>query len=133
MRTAPRIRRSLPPARGTIEVHTAKTHSYRSRPASSSFRRAYPYLCHQRQGITRPIEGQQINQSAATGRTDKNDADHVSLQNPVSHPEQSGIGGQEEPTESQDNMKHDPEKPDSQKRKETLEYGQNKPLDAADK
>jgi hypothetical protein len=79
------------------------------------------------------IEGQQIKQSAATGRTDKNDADHVSLQNPVSHPEQSGIGGQEEPTESQDNMKHDPEKPDSQKRKETLEYGQNRPLDAANK
>jgi hypothetical protein len=51
----------------------------------------------------------------------------------VSHPEESGLGAQEEATESQEHMKHDPNKPDSQKRKETLEYGQNKPLDPADK
>jgi hypothetical protein len=45
----------------------------------------------------------------------------------------SGLGGQEEVTESQEHMKHDPNKPESQKRKETLEYGQNKKLDPADK
>lgn len=30
-------------------------------------------------------------------------------------------------------MKHDPNEPAGEKKKKTLEYGQNKPLDAADK
>jgi hypothetical protein len=79
------------------------------------------------------IEGQEINRKAAGGRTDKNDADHASTQNLVSHPEESELGAQEEAIESQEHIKHNPNKPDSQKKKENLEYGQNKPLDPADK
>jgi hypothetical protein len=43
------------------------------------------------------------------------------------------MGASEEGTESQDNMKHDPKESDAKKREKTLNYGQNKPLDAADK
>ncbi|KAI4644137.1 uncharacterized protein J4E78_009721 [Alternaria triticimaculans] len=74
-----------------------------------------------------------INKSASVGQTDKNDGDHASVQNPVSHPEQDRAGATEETTESQDNMKHDPKESDAKKREKTLNYGQNKPLDAADK
>ncbi|EUC35829.1 hypothetical protein COCVIDRAFT_88408 [Bipolaris victoriae FI3] len=78
-------------------------------------------------------ESQSINHSASIGQTDKNDGDHVSIQNPVSHPENDRVGASEEGTESQDHMKHDPNESDAKKREKTLEYGQNKPLDAADK
>ena len=78
-------------------------------------------------------ESQDINHSASVGRTDKNDGDHASIQNPVSHPEQDRVGASEETTESQDKMKHDPNESDAKKREKTLGYGQNKPLDAADK
>ncbi|EOA92249.1 hypothetical protein ACJQWK_03757 [Exserohilum turcicum] len=78
-------------------------------------------------------ESQDINKSASVGRTDSNDADHASIQNPVSHPENDRVGMSEETTESQDNMKHDPNESDAKKREKTLEYGQNKPLDPADK
>ncbi|KAJ4365131.1 hypothetical protein N0V83_008749 [Neocucurbitaria cava] len=82
-------------------------------------------------------ESQEINQKAAHGRTDKNDADHASIQTPVSHPEQDRAVATEETTQSQDAMKHDPNEPagtgSQKKKKKTLEYGQNKPLDAADK
>lgn len=78
-------------------------------------------------------ESQDINNSASFGRTDKNDSDHASIQNPVSHPENDRVGASEESTESQDNMKHDPNESDAKKREKTLGYGQNKPLDAADK
>ncbi|EMD62652.1 hypothetical protein COCSADRAFT_201252 [Bipolaris sorokiniana ND90Pr] len=50
-----------------------------------------------------------------------------------SHPENNRVGASEEMTESQDHMKHDPNESDAKKREKTLEYGQNKPLDAADK
>ena len=78
-------------------------------------------------------ESQDINKSASLGRTDKNDGDHASIANPVSHPEQDRAGATEETTESQDHMKHDPKESDAKKREKTLNYGQNKPLDAADK
>ena len=78
-------------------------------------------------------ESQSINKSASVGQTDKNDGDHASIQNPVSHPEHDRAGATEETTESQDNMKHDPKESDAKKREKTLNYGQNKPLDAADK
>jgi hypothetical protein len=76
---------------------------------------------------------QDINKSASVGRTDKNDGDHASIANPVSHPEQDRMGASEEGTESQDHMKHDPKESDAKKKEKTLKYGQNKPLDAADK
>jgi hypothetical protein len=79
------------------------------------------------------VESQDINKSASVGRTDRNDGDHASIQNPVSHPEHDRAGATEETTESQDNMKHDPKESDAKKREKTLNYGQNKPLDAADK
>lgn len=78
-------------------------------------------------------QSQDINKSASVGQTDKNDADHASIQNPVSHPEQDRAGASEETTESQDHMKHDPKESDAKKKEKTLSYGQNKPLDAADK
>ncbi|CAN9282955.1 unnamed protein product [Alternaria alternata] len=78
-------------------------------------------------------ESQDINKSASVGQTDRNDGDHASIQNPVSHPEHDRAGATEETTESQDNMKHDPKESDAKKREKTLNYGQNKPLDAADK
>ena len=142
-RSAPRLARSFPRARGTsphpseptiflahilsVALPSPITRTYATEGASPG----------QASNVSNPqassAESQSINKSASAGRTDKNDGDHASVQNPVSHPEESGIGGQEEPTESQDKMKHDPNKPDSQKKKETLEYGQNKPLDPADK
>ncbi|KAF3007744.1 hypothetical protein E8E13_009972 [Curvularia kusanoi] len=76
-------------------------------------------------------ESQDINSSAATRGT--KDQDTGSLANPVSHPEDGGLGSTEEPTQSQDAMSHDPKESDASKRKKTLDYGQNKPLDAADK
>ncbi|KAF1975976.1 hypothetical protein BU23DRAFT_456702, partial [Bimuria novae-zelandiae CBS 107.79] len=55
-----------------------------------------------------------------------------SVAQPVSDPSLTGLGGQEEPTESQDHVFSDPNKSQEQKKKETLEYGQNKKFDAAD-
>lgn len=78
-------------------------------------------------------EAQNINKSASVGQTDRNDGDHASVANPVSHPEEGGLGATEETTESQDKMSHDPNEPASEKKRKTLEYGQNKPLDPADK
>jgi hypothetical protein len=75
-------------------------------------------------------EGQEINQSRATDS--RSSPDSASVQTPVSNPEESGLGGQEEQTESQDKMKRDPSEPDSKKREEVLKFGQNKKLDAAD-
>jgi hypothetical protein len=59
----------------------------------------------QTSNVTNPqvssAESQGINQRAAVGRTDKNDADNVSIQDPVSHPEDVGTwwsgGGDGEP------------------------------------
>lgn len=42
------------------------------------------------------------------------------------------MGQQEEQTESQDHIFSDPDKPQEQKKKETLEFGQKKKLDPAD-
>jgi hypothetical protein len=50
----------------------------------------------------------------------------------VSNPEEGGLGGQEEPTPTYDQMKRDPNESDSKKREEVLKVGQNKKLDAAD-
>jgi hypothetical protein len=43
------------------------------------------------------------------------------------------MGATEETTQSQDAMSHDPKESDASKREKTLKYGQNQPLDAADK
>jgi hypothetical protein len=58
--------------------------------------------------------------------------DTASIQSPISNPEETGLGGQEEEQPSQDRMKRDPNEPDSKKRKEVLKEG-SKPLDPADK
>ncbi|RYP51003.1 hypothetical protein DL768_003587 [Monosporascus sp. mg162] len=58
--------------------------------------------------------------------------DSGSLAKPVSNPDAAGIGGQEEPQPSQENMKRDPNEPDEKKRGKVLQEG-NKPLDPADK
>ncbi|RYP06931.1 hypothetical protein DL764_002879 [Monosporascus ibericus] len=58
--------------------------------------------------------------------------DSGSLANPVSNPDAAGIGGQEEPQPSQENMKRDPNEPNEKKREKVLQEG-NKPLDPADK
>ena len=44
---------------------------------------------------------------------------------PVSNPSESGLGGQEEPTQSEAQMKRDPNEPDSGKREEVLKHGEN--------
>lgn len=71
-----------------------------------------------------------VNQSRATDGASSPDT--ASVQTPVSNPEQSGLGGQEEPQPSQERMKRDPDEPDEKKRAEVLKEGQ-KPLDPADK
>ncbi|USP76707.1 hypothetical protein yc1106_03981 [Curvularia clavata] len=124
LRSAPLTSRALPQRIQTFTPFAARTYADGAVPGQSS-------------NVSNPQasspESQDINHSASIGQTDKNDADHVSIQNPVSHPEQDRAGGSEEGTESQDNMKHDPNESDAKKREKTLGYGQNKPLDAADK
>ncbi|KAF2272087.1 uncharacterized protein EI97DRAFT_386585, partial [Westerdykella ornata] len=74
-------------------------------------------------------EGQGILNSRATdGRLQQ---DTKSTQTPISHPEEGGLGGQEETTPSQAAMKRDPNEPAEEKRKKVLEYGQNRKLDPA--
>jgi hypothetical protein len=51
----------------------------------------------------------------------------------MSHPEDGGLGATEETTISQDKMSHDPKESDASKKEKTLKFGQNQPLDAADK
>ena len=75
-------------------------------------------------------ESQGINKSRATEASSPEHGGSVSQ--PVSNPESTGLGQQEEQTESQDHVFSDPNKSQQQKKKETLEYGQNKKLDAAD-
>ncbi|KAF2872348.1 hypothetical protein BDV95DRAFT_381085 [Massariosphaeria phaeospora] len=77
-------------------------------------------------------EAQSVNKDRATDSLPGSSPDSASLAKPVTDPEESGIGGQEEQTESQDQMKRDPNESDSKKREKVLEYGQNKKLDAAD-
>jgi hypothetical protein len=63
---------------------------------------------------------------------DRPQQDTKSNQTPVSNPSATGLGEQETTTESAEHMKHDPNESDAEKRKKTLEYGQNKKLDPAD-
>ncbi|KAK4545320.1 hypothetical protein LTR36_003500 [Oleoguttula mirabilis] len=79
-------------------------------------------------------ESQAVNSSRGAehaGRT-SGSPDTASLQTPVSNPEQSGLGAQEEEQPSSENMKSDPSEPDHVKRSKVEKEGQ-KPLDAADK
>lgn len=76
-------------------------------------------------------DAQDVNAKAATRGT--KDQDTGSVANPVSHPEDAGLGAQEEPTRSQDAMSHDPNESQQSKKEKTLKFGQNQPLDAADK
>lgn len=75
-------------------------------------------------------EGQEVLNSRATDSRPQQDT--KSIQTPVSNPEEGGLGGQEETTQSQAAMKRDPNEPADEKRKKVLEYGQNKKLDPAD-
>lgn len=70
-----------------------------------------------------------MNNRSTDGRRQQ---DTGSVQNPISNPEEGGIGGQEESTPSQGAMKRDPKESDEKKREKILGYGQNKKLDAAD-
>lgn len=81
-----------------------------------------------------PIAGSAEEQRAkpGSGGDAKGSLDSASLAKPVSNPESTGIGSQEEPQPSQEHMKRDPKEPDAKKREEVLKEG-NKPLDAADK
>ena len=75
-------------------------------------------------------ESQGINKSRGTEASPPEHGGSVSQ--PVSNPESTGLGQQEEQTQSQDNIFSDPNKSQEQKKKETLDYGQNKKLDPAD-
>jgi hypothetical protein len=74
---------------------------------------------------------QDVNASAATRGT--KDQDTESVANPMSRPEEGGLGATEESTQSQDKMSHDPKERDWSKREKILGWGQNQSLDAADK
>jgi len=58
--------------------------------------------------------------------------DTGSVQSPASNPSSTGVGQQEEPMQSQSEMKRDASEPEAKKRKEELPYKQNKKSDAAD-
>ncbi|KAF2256143.1 hypothetical protein BU26DRAFT_574033 [Trematosphaeria pertusa] len=75
-------------------------------------------------------EDQEVNKSRGKERGETETGG--STQSPVSNPAESGIGGQEEQTQSQAEMKRDPSEPDSKKREEVLKHGQGKKLDPAD-
>ncbi|KAI8934325.1 hypothetical protein NX059_009061 [Plenodomus lindquistii] len=125
-RSAPSVNRSFQQRSQVVAPVLSRTYATRDGPSPG-----------QTSNVSNPqassAASQSINKSASVGRTDKNDADHASNANPVSHPEDGSMGATEETTQSQDKMKHDPQESDSEKRKKTLDYGQNKPLDAADK
>ncbi|KAK4505339.1 hypothetical protein PRZ48_003302 [Zasmidium cellare] len=74
-------------------------------------------------------EASQINQSRSTDGQLRESKSTTAR--PVSNPEQSGLGAQEEPQASQENMKRPPEEPDHVKRSYVEKEGQ-KPLDPAD-
>ena len=76
-------------------------------------------------------EAQEINEKAAMRGT--KDQDTASTANPISHPKDGGLGATEESTVSQDKMSHDPKESNESKKEKTLKFGQNQPLDAADK
>ncbi|PVH93707.1 hypothetical protein DM02DRAFT_484146, partial [Periconia macrospinosa] len=76
-------------------------------------------------------ESQSINKSRATDGSAQQDT--KSVQTPVSNPEDTGLGSQEETTQSQDAMKRDPNESDEKKREKVLGWGQGRKLDPADK
>lgn len=72
-----------------------------------------------------------INSSRATGsRTGSPDT--ASTRNAVSNPSQGGVAQQEEPQQSWENVRRDPNEPDEVKRAHVEKDGQ-KPLESADK
>jgi len=77
------------------------------------------------QGVNAARGGEQAHGSSAP--------DTASTAKPVSNPEQSGLGRQEEPQPSSEQMKRDPNEPAEKKREKVLEFGESKKLDAADK
>ncbi|XPS77816.1 hypothetical protein M3J09_009843 [Ascochyta lentis] len=125
-RSAPTATRSFQ-QRSTV-LAPALSRTYAVNPSSSS-------ASQNNSNTTNPqassSESQDVNASAATRGT--NDQDTGSVANPVSHPEDGGMGATEETTISQDKMSHDPKESDASKKEKTLKYGQNQPLDAADK
>ncbi|KAJ4988204.1 hypothetical protein SVAN01_06300 [Stagonosporopsis vannaccii] len=106
----------------------ALTRAYAVNPSSSSASQNNSNVSNPQASSS---ESQDINASAATRGT--NDQDTGSVANPVSRPEEGGLGATEESTQSQDKMSHDPNESDQSKREKTLGWGQNQPLDAADK
>ncbi|UPX17059.1 uncharacterized protein EKO05_0007436 [Ascochyta rabiei] len=127
------ITRSAPTATRSVQQRTtvlapALFRTYAVKPSSSS-------ASQNNSNTTNPqassAEAQDINARAATRGT--YDQDTSSLANPVSHPEDGGMGATEEKTISQDKMSHDPKEGDASKKEKTLKFGQNQPLDAANK
>ncbi|KAJ4378341.1 hypothetical protein N0V86_006041 [Didymella sp. IMI 355093] len=125
-RSAPAATRSF--QQRTAPLTPALSRAYAVNPSSSS---ASQNNSNTSNPQASSAESQDVNASAATRGT--KDQDTGSVANPVSHPEDGGMGATEETTQSQDAMSHDPKESDASKREKTLRYGQNQPLDAADK
>lgn len=66
------------------------------------------------------------------GRAESGVTDTASTASPVSNPEDTGIGGQEEDQPSQDVAKQDPDKPKEEKRETMEKWGTGRKLDPAD-
>ncbi|KAF2625226.1 hypothetical protein BU25DRAFT_346214 [Macroventuria anomochaeta] len=125
-RSAPAAIRSFP--QRTIVLAPALTRTYAVNPSSSSASQNNSNASNPQASSS---EAQDINASAATRGI--KDQDTGSVANPVSHPEDGELGATEETTQSQDAMNHDPKESDASKKEKTLKFGQNQPLDAADK
>ena len=73
---------------------------------------------------------QELKHSRSTDSTSSPDT--ASVQTPVSNPKGAAVGQQDDDTDTQQNIKNDPNEPAEQKRAKVEQQGQ-KPLDAADK
>ncbi|TEA20583.1 hypothetical protein C8034_v008562 [Colletotrichum sidae] len=84
--------------------------------------------------VREPISSDPSSQTVNKGRGigPKGSPDTASIQNPVSNPGDDGIGLQEEPQPSQENIINDPKAPAAEKRANVEKEGK-KPLDPADK
>jgi hypothetical protein len=83
-----------------------------------------------REPVSSSTESQQINTSRGAERSEDSAKD--SAASPVSNPEKTGVGAQEEQQPSSDVIKQDPSKSSKEKRENVERFGQNKKMDAAD-
>lgn len=111
----------------TIAVFIRRT--YANEPARGATSRGTPNATNVRDSPSSSGEASQVNSKRSTDSV-ASEGKPTTAQ-PVSNPEQSGLGGQEEPQPSQDNLKRPPEEPDHVKRSYVEKEGQ-KPLDPAD-